>query len=379
MRIGIDATPLLHGERAVRRNSRNLLTALVQHQEIDWRLLYFDRKGNTPGRLGPEIAVQEVVCRWPVRLLLPAWRHLSRPALESFLGDIDLFYAPDLYFPPSEKTKILTTIRGVAYFAIPEHCAPGHVESLSKAFAYARKNANYFLAVSESTRQDILRYTDIPEDRIYVSSHGVDPAFHPIKRTDAQGYVARYYGVDRPYFLYVGVVAAHKNVSLLIDAMLAASAMQETDLVLAGPWQEPFTSQLRCRLERAGLTKRVHMTGPVGQGNDALPNLYSAAVALVFPTLYEGWCAPPLEAMASGTPVIASDIAPVREVAGEAGILLPTDDPGAWGMAMEKVAGDEQWHDKLSIAGLTHVKQHTWERSANRLIDVFNEIAGRDA
>jgi len=378
MRVGIDATPLLHGERAVRRNSRNLLKALVNHEEIDWRLLYFDRKGNTPGRLEPDMAVEEVVCRWPARLLLPAWRYLSRPTLESFVGDVDIFYAPDLYFPPSEKAKVLATVRGVAYFAIPEHCVPVHVESLSRAFAYARKNADYFLAVSESTREDMLRYTDIPADRIYVSSHGVDPGFHPIETTDARSYVARHYGIERPYFLYVGVVAAHKNVMLLIDAMIAAPSMREADLVLTGPWQEPFASDLRSGLEGAGLAERVHMIGPVGQENDDLPNLYSAAIALVFPTLYEGWCSPPLESMASGTPVIASDIASVREVVGDAGVLLPADRPEAWAVEMERIASDKEWHQQLTTAGLLHVKQHTWEHSANRLIDVFNEIDGRD-
>lgn len=378
MRVGIDATPLLHGERAVRRNSRNLLKALVKHEEIDWRLLYFDRRGNTPGRLESNIAVEEVVCKWPVRLLLPAWRYLARPDLESFVGDVDLFYAPDLYFPPSRQVKILTTIRGLAYFSIPEHCPPGHVKSLSKAFAYARRNADYFLAVSESTREDMLRYTDIPADQIYVSSHGVDPCFRPIEKADARSYVARRYGVERPYFLYVGVVAEHKNVMLFVDAMAAASSMHEIDLILAGPWQEPFTSALRSRLADKGLSKRVHLIGAVEQEGDDLPNLYSAAIALLFPTRYEGWCTPPLESMASGTPVIASDIAPVREVVGDAGVLLPTDEPEVWAMTMEKLAGDVQWHQQLAAVGFAHVKRHTWEASASRLIAVFNEIAGRD-
>jgi len=376
-RITIDGTPLLHGERAIRRVSRNLLKSITGMDHVDWRVFYFDRKGDTPGRFHLE---NEVVCRFPVRLMLPSWNTSGWPTLETLAGgETDLFYATELYFPPSRKTTILSTVHGIAYLVIPELCLPEHVASLTTAFSYARQHADYFLAVSESTKEDMLNHTDIPADRIYVSAHGVDSCFHPIKKQDACAHVALHYGVERPYFLYVGVVAAHKNVRLLVDAMVAASDMHDADLILAGPWQEPFTSELRAHADSVGLSDRVHFTGSVEQEGDELTYLYSGAIAFLFPTFYEGCPSPPLEAMACGAPVISTHIPSVREVTGDAAILLPVDDAEAWGAQMKKVAEDSQYQALMIRHGLVHVKQRTWEHSAKRLLGIMQEVIERDA
>ncbi|MDQ6964885.1 MAG: glycosyltransferase family 1 protein [Mariprofundales bacterium] len=376
MKIGFDATPLLHGERAVRRNSRNLLKELIKIEGVDWRALYFDRKADTPGRLG---ITDERVCRLPMRLLTPAWRGLGWPNLETIAGDdMDIFYAPDLYFPPAKHTKVMTTIRGVAYLAIPELCAPEKVALLTKAFEYAREHADYFLAVSESTRQDMLEHTDIPAECIFVSSHGVDPQFFPIEKMKAREDVKKRYGVERTFFLFVGAIATHKNVSLLVNALHQSPALQNVDLVLAGPHEQPFTTTLRVSIEKAGLSKRVHLIGAVGQENNELATLYSAATALLFPTFYEGWCAPPLEAMACGTPVISTQTPSVQEVVGGAAVLLPVDDVDAWRVQMIRVVEDVEWKALLVKQGLQHVQQHTWNSSASRLFGVMREIVRRE-
>jgi len=374
MRIGVDATPLLHGERAVRRNSRNLLQRLTVMGDANWRALYFDRKGDTQGRLG---LVDEVLCRYPMRMLISSWKHLSLPTLESIAGkDMDLFYAPDLYFPPARHTKVLTTVRGVAYLAAPEHCAPEKVEILKKAFEYSQKHADYFLAVSESTKQDLLTLTNISEERIFVSSHGVDPVFRRMDKQVSRALVRQWYGVERPFFLFVGAVSSHKNVRLLVDA-LHQSHLHNVDLILAGPHEQPFTEQLREHIHAAGLSSRVHLIGSVGQEGDKLTHLYSAAIAFLFPTFYEGWCAPPLEAMACGTPVISTLIPSVKEVTSGAAVLLPVDDAEAWCLQMEKMVESSQWHDALVKQGLEHVKLHTWQRSAERLLGIMKEVIGR--
>jgi len=374
MRIGFDATPLLHGERAVRRNSRNLLQHLTAMDAVDWRALYFDRKGDTPGRLGID---DEVLCRYPMRMLIPAWRAMSWPTLETLAGkDMNLFYAPDLYFPPSKHTPVLTTIRGVAYLAVPEYCSAEKVKSLKKAFEYSREHADYFLAVSESTKQDLLALTDIPEEKIFVSSHGVDPVFRVLDKEYARAYIHQRFAVARPFFLFVGAISRHKNVQLLVDA-LHQSHLDNMDLVLAGPHEQPFTEQLRVHIDRLGLTSRIHLIGPIGQEGDELVNLYNAAEAFLFPTFYEGWCAPPLEAMACGTPVISTLIPPVKEATGGAAVLLPADEVEAWSVHMEKVVEDSQWHGALVEQGLGHVQLHTWQRSAERLFGIMKEVIGR--
>ncbi|MEW6544181.1 MAG: glycosyltransferase family 1 protein [Nitrospirota bacterium] len=374
MRIGIDASIVLHGERAGQRHTRNLLDALLRlHPQDDWVLLYFDRRGTTPGRLSfpPTRSCAERVSRLPMRLLLTPWRTLGYPSVEHWLGRIDVLYAPDLYFPPARRAPVLCTIRGVAYLAIPHLCEPEKVRILVRSFTYARRRAQHFLAVSESTRRDLLRYTDLPPERIHVVTHGVDPAFRPMDRAGCRTFVEQRFGLSRPFALYVGVIGRHKNVMGLLEAMTAAAAkVPGLDLALAGPF-EPEIDRARSFVARSGLEGRVHFLGSVGQEDEALVRLYNAALALVHPTFYEGWSATPLEAMACGTPVVASDIPSVREVVGGAGALVPPHDVEAWADRLVRIAEDETWRAGLTEKGLSHVRQHTWERAARRLRQVL--------
>ena len=375
-RIGIDASIMLHGERAGLRHTRNLLDPLLRlHPEDDWALLYFDRRGTTPGRVPlPAAGARERVSRLPVRLLLTPWRMLGWPPVERWLGRIDVLYAPDLHFPPARRAPILCTIRGVAYLAIPHLCESDTVSALVRAFTYARRRAQHFLAVSESTRQDLLRYTDVPAERIHVVTHGVDPAFRPMDRGPCRAFVEKRFGLSRPFALYVGVIGRHKNIMGLLEAMAAATPkVPGLDLVLAGPF-EPEIDRARAFVARCGLEDRVHFIGPVGQEDDTLTRLYNAALALVHPSFYEGWCATPLEAMACGTPVVASDIPPVREVVQEAGALVPPQDVEAWKNQLVRIAEDEAWRADLAEKGLRHVRQHTWERAARRLRHVLTLV-----
>src|SRR2546425_4329809 len=119
------------------------------------------------------------------------------------------------------------------------------------------------------------------------------------------------------------------------------------DLVLAGPF-EPEIDRARAFVARSGLQDRVHFIGAVGQEDDTLTQLYNAALALVHPTFYEGWCATPMEAMACGTPVVASDIPPVREVVGEAGAAVPPPDGAGRGKQLGGVAAEEAWRARLA-------------------------------
>jgi len=380
-RIGIDASILLHGERAGLRHTRNLLQQLLRlYADDEWKLFYFDRKGNTPGRitLSSDVRGQEIVSRIPRRLLVTPWRMLGYPAVEDWLGPIDVFYAPDLYFPPTRRAPVLCTVRGIAYLAVPHLLEPFIVRRLGKAFAYARKRAQHFLAVSESTRQDLMRLTDLRPDRIHVVTHGVDPAFRRLDRNSCRQLIMRRFGIRRPFLLYVGVIGRHKNVMGLLRAFSAADVQRQgIDLVLAGPF-EPECERARSFIVRSGLERAVHLTGPVDQGSDVLVELYNAAMALVHPSFYEGWCATPLEAMACGTPVVASDIPSVREVLEDAAVLVSPDDIDAWKVAILRITEDETYRTDLAERGPKHASQHTWERAAQRLRKVLDYVQGAD-
>ena len=375
-RICLDATPIIHGERAVKRNTNNLISALLSRRPKDYCLIYFDRKGNTPGRLnlGEHPGATEKVCRIPIRLLLPAWKLAGEPAFERLFGPTDLLYATDLHFPPTRKGKIISTIRGAAYLKEDLPIRPDHRKKLLRAFAFARANSDYFLAVSETTRQHLLECTDIPEDKIYVVTHGVDPGFMPMGKDTGRHIIKKRYNIDRPYLLFVGAVSRHKNSDGLISAFHAiAGTAKDLALVFAGPIEINIGKMLQIE-KFTELRRRIHFLGPVEQGGDILNALYSASEMLVFPSFYEGWCAPPLEAMASGTPVVCSDIPAIREVAGDAAVYFDpyrTDDIAG---CIATVLQDGERRARLVSGGLAHSALYTWDRAAEKLEHVFEEI-----
>ena len=376
-KIGIDASILLHGMRAGKRHSRNLFKQLMAlYNEDEWRLLYFDRNGNTPGKLlhSSNRNVREVISRTPIGLMLPFWRTVGYPSVEDWLGSIDVFYAPDLYFPPAKRVPVLCTIRGIAYLAIPHLCEPRKIHDLTRSFAYARKHASHFLAVSESTRQDLLSLTDLPPNRIHVVTHGVDPIFKRRDLDECRASIARKFGVDRPFLLYVGVVGRHKNVMGILRAYHATGMHREgIDLIVAGPFESEI-GPARSFAAQSGIDKAVHFTGNVTQEDNSLVKLYNAALALVHPSFYEGWGTTPLEAMACGTPVVASDIPSVREVVQDSALLVPPGDLEALKLAMLQVAGDKDCRTELASKGSKHVAQHTWKRAARRLRQVLAHV-----
>ena len=289
-RICLDATPIIHGERAVKRNTKNLISALLSRRPKDYCLIYFDRKGNTPGRLnlGKHPGSTEKVCRIPIRLLLQAWKLAGEPAFERLFGPADLLYATDLHFPPIRKGKVISTIRGAAYLKEDLPIRPEHRKILQRAFAFARANSDYFLAVSETTRQHLLECTDIPGDKIFVVTHGVDPGFRPISKGASRLIIKKHFNIERPYLLFVGAVSRHKNSDGLIAAFHAiAGSTKDLDLVFAGPIEMDIGKILHMG-KYTGLNCRTHLLGPVEQEGDILNALYSASEMFVFPSFYEG-------------------------------------------------------------------------------------------
>lgn len=377
-RIWLDATPLLHGERAVRRNTRNLLAALCARPGANYGLLYFDRRGSTAGRLAlPPDGCFDHLCRWPISLLLPGWRWLAEPSVERLVGPVDLLYAPDLYFPPVKQGLVLCTIRGLAYLTVGELLNQRHRRDLITAFNYARLRSDYFLAVSESTRRDLLDCTDIPAERIYVVTHGIDPGFTMLSKEQARQTVRTRFKLGRPYALFVGAVAHHKNVLGLVEAYrLVARKEPDLDLVLAGP-EETAAAEAREKIRAANLQARVHFLGAIQPEDPILVSLYNAAEMLLFPSFYEGWCAPPLEAMACGTPVVCSNVPSVSEVVGDAAVLIDPKDHEALAGAIRTVLMDTSLRQGLVKAGIERASQHTWARSAERLEGVFADILAR--
>jgi glycosyltransferase involved in cell wall biosynthesis len=176
---------------------------------------------------------------------------------------------------------------------------------------------------------------------------------------------------DPPHFLYVGALAASKNLPFLIDAFGRSDA--EADLVLAGRPGQDFPA-LQEAVARSGRRERIRL---VHDASDAdLDRLYRSALALVHPSRYEGFGFTPLEAMARGCPVLASDIPAVREISGEGALLVPLDDAPAWASGLTRLAADAALRDDLRERGAATVARYSWEATARGLVDLFRRVAG---
>lgn len=381
MKIVIDATPVAHGNRADARHTKNLIEALVALETTSvYDILYYGRGLQSKPRaiLPAGAKAREITVPFPARLLVPFWRTAGRPRAEFFLGSFDVFYATNLYFPPSSRGVVLGTIRGIGYHVIQDKLIPSEVTALSKGLIYTLAHADYLLAVSRKTREELMERLGIPDDRIYVVPHGVDPRFTILSDRDKLSErLCRMLGFSTPYILYVGVIGHHKNIMGILNAYaIVRDNGFDVPLVLAGPpgsaWNEAQTW-----IAQRSLQHHVHLTGMVDQATDELTDLYNGACLFVFPSFYEGWTSPPLEAMACGTPVITSNCSSLPETVGDAAIQVNPNETESLAHEMQRVLSDQDLQLDLVRRGAKHVASHGWTKSAAEFAKVFAEIHAR--
>ena len=381
MKIIIDGTTIAHGSRAGRRHSKNLIETLVRIDDSnDYKILYIDknkqmhRYANLPDKL----SVSQHIIPFPERIFRFAWEKFAMPTSESLLGNFDVFYAPGFYFPPAKRGSVLGTIHGIAYKIIEDKFATQVVKELNKGLDYTLRYADYFLAVSKKTKEEFVGYSGIEEDRVYVVTHGVDPRFRCLR--DRQALLSRLsskFKFRPQYILYVGDIGHHKNVMGLLEAYsMGRKNGINIPLVMAGPkgsaWEEAHNWISRKQMEGS-----IHLIGPVEQDNNDLTDLYNGADLFVFPSFYEGWTAPPLEAMACGVPVITSNCSSLPETVGQAAIQVDPSKPEKIAIEMQRVLSDDQLKSELRKKGTDHAASHSWDRAARNLLDVFNDISRR--
>jgi glycosyltransferase involved in cell wall biosynthesis len=377
-RVAIDMSPVVHGSRAVKRCTFCMTSELLKYESIDFDLLYFDYRHQTPKYLRPlKGHVKESVIRVPQRLLIPFWKRFSWPNLELLLSKPGLFYVNEFYFPPTKNALVVATIHGLAYKVIPEKLPRKSVESLGQGLSFVLKHADCLIAVSETTKEELIRYVGVAPERIYVITHGVDKEFRQL--TDGEAVRDRLrdrYGLKHPYILYVGAIAIHKNVMGVLAAYQMVAAKAPHDLVMVGP-PDTAWDQAHRFVDDTSLSGRVHFLGTVDQAGDSLLNLYNGADLFVFPSFYEGWTSPPLEAMACGVPVVTSNCSSMPETVRDAALKIDPEDPEALAYHIEKVLSDNTLRTQLVKMGLDHVSSHTWEKAAKKLINVFTDVRAR--
>jgi glycosyltransferase involved in cell wall biosynthesis len=249
------------------------------------------------------------------------------------------------------------------------------------AYTYARlslytatRRADRILTVSETSKVDILRFFQVPAEKITVIHNAIDERFRTAPSEAVVELVRERYQLKDQFVLYVGNIKPHKNLERLIDAFsrLRRHGADHLKLLIIGDQISKYQG-LRRAVHKHKLHKHVRFLGFVPL--ETLAVLYRLADVFVFPSLYEGFGLPPLEAMASGTPVVTSNVSSLPEVVGDAAILVDPYDPQSIADGMRKVLEDADLRAGLSARGLEQARKYSWERSVERIRQIYEEVA----
>jgi glycosyltransferase involved in cell wall biosynthesis len=350
----------------------------------DWSFAawYLDaRRPHRRHRLGAVSPnVREVSVPIPSRLFGPTAARFDAPRIEWF-GAFDVLFAPNFLPPPTRAGRIVLTVHDLAFRLFPES-APASTRAWLEALPRALDQAARVLVPSECTKADLLREYDVDPARVRVTPLGVDrDRYRPASPKRVAEARARF-GIEGPYLLFVGAIEPRKNLPLLVRAFArVAPGPARAKLVIAGsgvPWNPEGDEQLERALGEvpASVAERVLRTGYVGPDDKVA--LLTGADALVFPSAYEGFGLPVLEAMACGTAVLTSRSSALPEVAGEAALRVDSADAGAVATGMEDLLSDDALRAALRAKGLERAAAFDWDTTAE-LTAVAVEEAARGA
>ncbi|MEZ4666920.1 MAG: glycosyltransferase family 1 protein [Anaerolineae bacterium] len=375
--IGIDYTPAIEQEAGIGRYVRELVAALAQlDTQTDYRLFTAHTSQNPSiHNIGTNFRWQTspFSSRWHSRI----WHRLNVPlSVEWIVGSVDLFHSTDFVLPPTRRSTIsVLTVHDLSFVRVPETASPRLKAYLDSVVPRSVKRADHILADSTATKKDLLELYGVRPEKITVLLSGVDSHF--VRSSEAViATTRRKYGISElPYIFSVGTVQPRKNYSRLIGALSILRAHNyDIQLIIAGGrgWLE---SEIYETLKRHRLGDYVNF---IGFANDTdLPALYSGAACFAFPSLYEGFGFPVLEAMACGTPTVTSNVSSLPEVAGDAAIVIDPYDIEELANAIRSILDDKILSSRLSHAGLDRARQFTWEKSALHLRNIYDHLLGK--
>jgi len=292
--------------------------------------------------------------------------------LPQLVKDCNLLHSPVEAAPTNPKIPLVMTIHDLHPLLHPEHFAGWHGKSFARFMDRSLPVASAVITVSEFVRLQLLdRFSFLDPTSVTAVPHGVAPEFFAGEEDEA---VREYYGLQKPYFLALGALSQNKNLIRLIEAYASIAHQLDQELLLAGTggWKHPDIDKI---IRRAGLAGRVRWLGFIPQEN--LPSLYAMADGFAFPSLYEGFGLPPLEAMAAGVPVLASHATCIPEVLGTAAILVDPYDVEAIADGLVRMVSSDALRDQMIDQGRRHAGTYTWGRTADLTVDVYRSVVGR--
>ncbi len=375
MRIGLDAIPLVAAKTGIGHYTDALASSLARiHSDHQYVLLSpFDFAFQASNNSGNGTPTNLSKMFFPVRSVFRKWWLAGLPAMLR-ISPLDVFHGTNYCIPVFSPCPTVVTIHDLSLFTQAHTHEDENVKRGKRRMPLMARRATKIIVPSEFTKRETMQYLGIREDKIRVIFEAARDNLKPLSATECQPILEKYQ-LRQPYLLYVGTIEPRKNLLTLIRAYdeLLKTTDQRPQLALCGGkgWLYEEVFKL---VEELKLTDQVQFTGYVA--DEDLPALYSAAEAFVYPSLYEGFGLPPLEAMACGTPTITSNVTSLPEVVGQAGL---THDPNDWQTLtahIAKLLSDQTAREYFKRAGIEQAARFSWEKAARETQSVYDEVVG---
>ncbi len=341
-KILIDAQMLSRNQiTGIGRYIEELLTFLTKYEEFDW----------------------EIVKPKPIKGYRTIWEHTLLP-IETLIKKADLLFSPSniipLYLP--KKVKVIVTVHDVRVKAFPETFSRNTRMYYNLIYSYLFKRANAVITVSEFSKSEILKYFPESEGKVYVIPNGIN----------TQKF--RFLNIPKKkQILFIGAIAKHKNIKVIFESFSRIYKLIPHKIVIVGSKDSGMPQDEEMfKLINSIPQERIIFTGKIG--DEEVINLYNESEVFIFPSLYEGFGFPVLEAMSCGCPVIASNRSSIPEVCGDAGILFDPENPEDLAQKILEVTQNENLAKDLIKKGLERVKSFSWEETSKMYISLMKKV-----
>ena len=375
MRIAIDYTAGIRQRAGIGVYARNLMNAMLAEDKKNEYTLITSGRPTKEHTFPMASNVRGRSVFIPDRYLNILWYRWRVPLYANFFtGSADIYHGLDFVIPPLlGKARKVVTVHDLAFLQHPETAIPSLAAYLNKVVPESVAKADVVAAISHTTKQALIEHYQTPAEKITVISCGIAPYFKRITDPILLEATQHKFGLKHPFVLSVGTLEPRKNHLGLIRAFYEVQQSKENSAILAIAGGEGWLYEETLRtVKELKLEDKVRFLGRVSDLELIL--LYSLADVFAFPSFFEGFGIPPLEAMACGAPVITSNTSSLLEVTGDAAIHIDPHDTLALANAISRLLGDEQLRENLRQKGYVQVQKYTWSKSAHKTLSLYQKL-----
>jgi len=371
LRIGIDTSSVSHSKAGVGCYTKNLYSELSK-KRFNNEFLLFNLKETSPVKNKKRRIIKKIIGA----LKYMARDQIILPMIIRLNG-INLFHSPAFICPLIKTSKVIITIHDLAYMLYPDKFINSYRRYLQFWVPISIKIADKIITDSVCSKNDIMRCLKVPESKIEVVYLGKSEKFKQINNLNIIEEFKNRYGLKDDFILYVGTIEPRKNISTLIKAykkLVDSNSQQPIKLVIAGAKGWKYSDIFKL-IDEYKLNDDIIFPGHIP--DEELPILYNCAKLFVYPSIYEGFGLPVLEAMACGVPVITSNTSSLPEIVKDAGIMIPPMDEQELSEAIKKVLSNKPLRESLIQKGLKRAEYFSWEKTAQNTLAIYNKVLSK--